>query len=131
MEDPNVYISYSGIVDLENADGTPMFKRSIDDYSALPDGWKLYRKLLASHPDHPVKIISIGLYLSCVMNMVNIAWPIFACAKIRPCRCAFLPSAKYAPRIEPIAIGQYGSMKITVLCDTRYPREYVMVHIGG
>lgn len=66
MEDPNVYISYSGIVDLENADGTPMFKRSIDDYSALPDGWKLYRKLLVSHPDHSVKIISIGFVSSLV-----------------------------------------------------------------
>ena len=66
VEDPRVYIPYSGIADLKNDDGTPMFRHSIDDYSTLPDGWKLYRKLLASHPDHSVKIISLGFMSSLV-----------------------------------------------------------------
>ena len=41
--EPNVYIPYAGIADIQNEDGTLMFKRSINDYSSLPDGWKLFR----------------------------------------------------------------------------------------
>lgn len=70
VADPNVYIPYTGIADIKNEDGTPMFRRSIDDYSSLPDGWKLYRKLLAEHPDHSVKIISIG-FVSSLDQLLN------------------------------------------------------------
>ena len=27
-----------------------MFKRTISDYASLPNGWQLYRQLLASQP---------------------------------------------------------------------------------
>lgn len=70
VENPRVYIPYSGIADMTNEDGTLMFKRSIDDYSALPDGWKLYRKLLAEHPDRSVKIISLG-FLSSLAQLLK------------------------------------------------------------
>ena len=70
VEDPHVYIPYAGIADLKNADGTPMFARSIDDYSALPEGWKLYRKLLSERPDNSVDIIAIG-FMSSVAQLLQ------------------------------------------------------------
>ena len=48
------------VADLKNEDGTPMFKRSGDDYSEYPLAVDLYRKLLARQPDSSVTIISTG-----------------------------------------------------------------------
>ena len=39
---------------LSEVEGQPMFSRSIVDYSSLPDGWQLYRRLLAEQPDRSV-----------------------------------------------------------------------------
>jgi len=47
-----------------------MFRRSIQDYSALPDGWKLYRKLLAAQPDRSVDICAIG-FMSSVAQLLQ------------------------------------------------------------
>ena len=57
---PQVWIDYGALPTYTNADGSPMFRRSVSDYSALPDGYVLYRRLLASQPDHSVSICSIG-----------------------------------------------------------------------
>lgn len=54
------FIDYAGIADLKNPDGSLMFKRSISDYSQLPEGYKLYRKLLAEQPNGMTKIFSLG-----------------------------------------------------------------------
>ena len=48
------------IVSLKNEDGIPMFKRTHKDYDKLPDAHILYRKILASKPDHSVVISSVG-----------------------------------------------------------------------
>ena len=48
------------VVALKNEDGTPMFKRTHKDYDKLPDAHILYRKILASKPDHSVVISSVG-----------------------------------------------------------------------
>lgn len=48
------------VVALKNEDGTPMFKRTHGDYDKLPDAHILYRKILASMPDHSVVIPSVG-----------------------------------------------------------------------
>lgn len=42
----------------------PSFKTSVSDYSALPDGWQLYRRLLSEYPDHSVSIYSTGFVSS-------------------------------------------------------------------
>ena len=64
VENPKVWIDYSGLPEYRNPDGTYMFERVVSDYSALPDGWKLYRQLLAAQPDHSVSIVSIGFVTS-------------------------------------------------------------------
>ena len=48
------------VVALKNEDGTPMFKRTHGDYDKLPDAHILYRKILASKPDHSVVISTVG-----------------------------------------------------------------------
>lgn len=45
---------------LHGEDATPVFKRTLNEYSKLPDAHMLYRKLLAQQPDTSVTIISVG-----------------------------------------------------------------------
>lgn len=45
---------------MEKEDGTPLFERSLDDYSKLPEAHLLYREILARQPDHSVTIVSVG-----------------------------------------------------------------------
>ena len=60
IENPVVWIDYMAMPTYITDDGQPMFSRSVADYAALPDGWQLYRQLLASQPDHSVSIVSTG-----------------------------------------------------------------------
>lgn len=48
------------VVDMKNEDGTPVFARSIKDYSTLVDAPELYRKILPAQPDKSVVVVSIG-----------------------------------------------------------------------
>ena len=64
VKDPKVFINYEDLPNHQTDDGKPMFKRTISDYSTLPNGWQLYRKLLAEQPDHSVSICSIGFVSS-------------------------------------------------------------------
>lgn len=54
VKDPHVFIDYKQLYSHTTPQGELMFKRTYSDYSTLPDGWKLYRQLLASQPDHSV-----------------------------------------------------------------------------
>ena len=60
IPNPAVWIDYKALPTYTTADGQPMFLRSVSDYSALPDGWQLYRRLLSAQPDRSVSISSIG-----------------------------------------------------------------------
>ena len=57
---PKVWIDYGALPTYTNADGSLMFRCSISDYASLPDGYVLYRRLLAAQPDHSVSICSTG-----------------------------------------------------------------------
>jgi inosine-uridine nucleoside N-ribohydrolase len=70
IKNPSVWINYKALPTYTKADGTPMFARSIGDYSALPDGWQLYRRLLAAQPDHSVSICSIG-FTACLAQLLE------------------------------------------------------------
>ena len=58
-----VWIDYRPLPTLTSGDKL-MFKTSVSDYSALPDGWQLYRRLLSEQPDHSVSVCSIGFMSS-------------------------------------------------------------------
>ena len=55
-----IWIDYRPLPKYITDDGQPMFRRTLSDYSSLPDGWQLYRRLLAMQPDHSVSICSVG-----------------------------------------------------------------------
>jgi inosine-uridine nucleoside N-ribohydrolase len=57
----NDAVNYAKCVYLmENENGKPMFRRSLKDYSELPEAHILYRKILAQQPDNSVTIVSTG-----------------------------------------------------------------------
>ena len=63
VKNPRCFIPYNGIVDLKDAQGNPLFKRSVD-VSKLPEGYKLYRKLLSQADDNSIVVVAIGFVTS-------------------------------------------------------------------
>ena len=69
VKSPEVFIDYRNLYNHKTDKGELMFKTSVSDYSALPDGWQLYRQLLASQPDHSVSICITG-FVSCLTQLL-------------------------------------------------------------
>ena len=59
VKNPRCFIPYNGICDLTDAQGNPLFKRSLN-WSTLPDGYKLYRRLLSQAEDKSIVVVAIG-----------------------------------------------------------------------
>ncbi len=59
VKKPRCFIPYNGICDLKDAQGTPLFKRSVDT-SRCPEGYKLYRQLLSQADDKSIVVVAIG-----------------------------------------------------------------------
>ena len=69
IKEPKVWIDYAHVADTKDGEGQPMFSRSTADYSSLPDGWQLYRRLLATQPDRSVNIVSVG-FVTCLAQLL-------------------------------------------------------------
>ena len=69
IKEPKVWIDYAHVADTKDGEGLPMFSRSIADYASLPDGWQLYRRLLATQPDRSVSIVSVG-FVTCLAQLL-------------------------------------------------------------
>ena len=69
IKEPKVWIDYAHVADTKDGEGQPMFRRTVTDYSSLPDGWRLYRRLLAAQPDHSVSIVSVG-FVTCLAQLL-------------------------------------------------------------
>ena len=63
VKNPRCFIPYSGIVDLTDVSGKPLFKRSMD-VSKMPEGYKLYRQLLSQAEDKSIVVVAIGFVTS-------------------------------------------------------------------
>lgn len=72
IKSPKVWIDYKAFPTHTDSQGELIFQRSVADYSSLPDGWQLYRRLLAAQPDHSVRIVSIG-FLTCLSQLLESA----------------------------------------------------------
>jgi inosine-uridine nucleoside N-ribohydrolase len=70
IKNPKVWIDYRGLPSHCDSNGNLMFQRSVADYSTLPNGWQLYRRLLAAQPDHSVSIVSIG-FVTCLAQLLQ------------------------------------------------------------
>ena len=55
------YINYTPLAQATDSNGDLMFPRTYNDYSSLPDGYVLYRRLLANAPDTSVTIMLTGI----------------------------------------------------------------------
>ena len=64
IKNPKVFIDYRNLWNHKTDQGELMFKRTVSDYTALPNGWQLYRQLLAAQPDHSLSICSTGFVSS-------------------------------------------------------------------
>ena len=71
VKNPKVFIDYKNLYNHKTDKGELMFKRTVSDYSAVPDGWQLYRKLLAAQPDHSVSICAVGFVSSLVQLLAS------------------------------------------------------------
>ena len=105
VANPQVWIDYSGLPDYRNADGTRMFGRTLSDYSTLPDGWKLYRKLLAEQPDHSVSIVSTGFVtaLDQLLESEGDGYsPLNGVELVRQkVKCAYVMGGVFSEEVEP------------------------------
>ena len=105
IKQPKVWINYKALPDFKNADSTPMFAHSIVDYSTLPDGWQLYRRLLAAQPDHSVSICSIG-FVTCLAQLlesVGDAYSPLSGVELvrRKVKCLYIQGGSYGISPEP------------------------------
>ena len=105
IKNPAVWIDYKALPTYTKADGTPMFAHSIDDYSALPDGWQLYRRLLAAQPDQSVSICSIG-FTTCLAQLLESAGdaysPLSGVELVRrKVKCLYIQGGSYGLSPEP------------------------------
>ena len=70
IDNPQVFIDYAPLHALKDSKGELVFSHSLSDYDTLPDGWELYRQLLAAQPDHSVSICSMG-FVTCLAQLLQ------------------------------------------------------------
>lgn len=68
IAEPKVWIDYRELSGYATEDGSPMFGRT--KLPPYPEGWQLYRKLLATEPDHSVNIVSVG-FVTCLAQLLE------------------------------------------------------------
>lgn len=68
------FIKYDSILRLkDDSTGEPLYKGTLDsdELRGLPDGWKLYRDILTTAPDHSVRIVVTGFLSSLVQLLTS------------------------------------------------------------
>ncbi len=105
IKEPKVWIDYKSLPNYTEANGTPMFTQTVSDYSALPDGWQLYRRLLSQQPDHSVSICSVG-FTVCLAQLLESAadayYPLSGVELVRQkVKCLYIQGASFGQSPEP------------------------------
>ena len=105
IKNPKVWIDYKALPTHTDSNGQLMFQRSVADYSSLPDGWQLYRQLLAAQPDHSVSIVSIG-FVTCLAQLLQSApdsySPLDGVELVRrKVKCIYLQGGVFGEAVEP------------------------------
>ena len=85
VKNPRCFIPYNGICDLKDANGAPLFKRSLDT-AKLPDGYKLYRRLLSGAEDKSVvrgvlRPVTVCVDIICVRHRVSRQYSTTGCPR--------------------------------------------------
>ena len=105
IKNPSVWIDYKALPTHADQDGKPMFRRTVADYAQLPDGWQLYRRLLAAQPDRSVSIVSTG-FVTCLAQLLQSApdsySPLNGVELVRrKVRCIYLMGGVFGEAEEP------------------------------
>ena len=106
IPNPKIWIDYKDLPNYTHPDGTPMFSRTLTDYSTLPDGWQLYRQLLAAQPDHSVTICSNGFV--CALTQLlqsgpDTHSPLNGVELVRhKVKCIYMMGGVFGDAVEPI-----------------------------
>ena len=105
IANPQVWIDYKALPTLTDSNGNLMFQRSVGDYASLPDGWRLYRQLLASQPDHSVSIVSTGFVtvLAQLLESEPDSYSSLNGVELvrRKVRCIYLQGGVFGTSVEP------------------------------
>ena len=105
ITDPPIWIDYKALPTYADGNGQPMFRRSIPDYSSLPDGWQLYRRLLAVQPDHSVSICSVGFVPALAQLLASEADEYSPLSGVdlvrRKVKCIYLMGGVFGESVEP------------------------------
>jgi len=105
ISNPTVWIDYTALPTYTTDDGQPMFQRTVNDYSALPDGWQLYRQLLAKQPDHSVSICSAGFVTALASLLTSEGDDISPLNGVelvrRKVKCLYIMGGVFGESIEP------------------------------
>jgi len=93
------------VCDLRSDDGAPAFQRSQDSYDALLPSHILYRKILASRPDHSVTMVVTGFYtnMSRLLDSAPDEWsPLCGIELVeKKVRSLVIMGAMFAPEEKP------------------------------
>ena len=105
IKEPKVWIDYAHVADMKDGEGQPMFSRSVADYSSLPDGWRLYRRLLAAQPDRSVSIVSVG-FVTCLAQLLASGADEYSSLSgvelvRRKVKCIYLQGGVFGEAVEP------------------------------
>ena len=106
IKNPKVWIDYRPLPTHTDSSGKLMFRRSIADYSSLPDGWQLYRQLLAAQSDHSVSVVSIG-FVTCLAQLLQSSPDSYSSLNgvelvRRKVKCLYLMGGVFGDAVEPI-----------------------------
>ena len=130
IENPAVWIDYKALPTHIDQDGNLMFQRSVADYAALPDGWQLYRQLLAAQPDHSVSIVSIG-FVTCLAQLLQSGPDSFSPLNgvelvRRKVKCIYVMGGVFGESVEPDFNFSQGITFAQTFFDL-WPQEVDMV----
>jgi hypothetical protein len=105
IKEPKVWIDYAHVADTKDGKGQPMFRRTVAEYSSLPDGWRLYRRLLVAQPDHSVSIVSVG-FVTCLAQLLTSGGDEYSSLSgvelvRRKVKCIYLQGGVFGEAVEP------------------------------
>ena len=130
IETPPVWIDYKALPTYTTADGTPMFELSVSDYAALPDGWRLYRRLLAAQEDHSVSIVSTGFVTALAQLLQSEGDEFSPLGGVelvrRKVKCIYLMGGVFGTSVEPDFNFSQGISFAQAFFDL-WPQEVDMV----
>ena len=130
VKNPPIWIDYAHVAATEDHNGQPMFACSINDYSQLPDGWQLYRRLLAAQPDHSVSIVSTG-FVTCLAQLLQSApdsySPLNGVELVRrKVKCIYVMGGVFGNAVEP-DFNFAKSIEFAKIFFRLWPQEVEMV----